>query len=208
MKHRFKLGRLGVGISMLTILSAGSAVAGGDHDAPHAESDKHSAKTSDHRDERKSHDMDEGHAHASWEAVPAEYTNYRNANWEDRASAQRGMVLFAQLCVQCHGLGGTGDGVVAKSLEHKPANLSKHFHVEDGSSDAYLFWRVSEGGTVEPFKSSNSTMPAFKYSLNEQQRWDVLTYIHQQIHEGFSLSKGDKKPHSIDAKMHQHDSHG
>jgi hypothetical protein len=34
------------------------------------------------------------------------------------------------------------------------------------SSD-YLFWRVSEGGMMEPFKSMKSAMPAFKTILSE-----------------------------------------
>jgi mono/diheme cytochrome c family protein len=41
---------------------------------------------------------------------------------------------------------------------------------------------------VEPFKSANSAMPVFNQLLNGRQRWDVLTYVHQQIHRGFVLS--------------------
>jgi mono/diheme cytochrome c family protein len=30
-----------------------------------------------------------------------------------------------------------------------------------------------------------STMPAFKTVLSEDQRWDVLAYVHTQFHKGF-----------------------
>lgn len=40
--------------------------------------------------------------------------------------------------------------------------------------DDYLFWRVSEGGAMEPF---NSGMIAWKGILDEQARWDVLNYV-------------------------------
>jgi Cu/Ag efflux protein CusF len=44
---------------------------------------------------------------------------------------------------------------------------------------------VSEGGQVEPFASMQSTMPAFKTVLSDDQRWDVLAYVHAQFHGGF-----------------------
>jgi mono/diheme cytochrome c family protein len=41
-------------------------------------------------------------------------------------------------------------------------------------NDAYLFWRVSEGGVMAPF---NSAMPAWKGALSETQRWQVVNYL-------------------------------
>jgi Cu/Ag efflux protein CusF len=70
-------------------------------------------------------------------------------------------------------------------LPHAPADLTHHFHREPGDGDAYLFWRVSEGGQVEPYKSMQSVMPAYKDFLSEDQRWDVLAYVHVKFHEGF-----------------------
>ena len=85
----------------------------------------------------------------------------------------------------CHGADGKGTGPVAKGLPHPPADLTHHFHRAPGDGDAYLFWRVSEGGQVEPFKSSQSAMPAYKTVLSEDQRWDVLAYVHAEFHKGF-----------------------
>ena len=43
-------------------------------------------------------------------------------------------------------------------------------------SDGALFWRVSEGGMIEPF---NSLMPAWKDTLSDDERWQVITYIRE-----------------------------
>jgi Cu/Ag efflux protein CusF len=85
----------------------------------------------------------------------------------------------------CHGADGKGTGPAGKGLAHPPADLTHHFHRAPGDGDAYLFWRVSEGGQVEPFTSSQSAMPAYKTVLSADQRWDVLAYVHAQFHRGF-----------------------
>jgi mono/diheme cytochrome c family protein len=45
-------------------------------------------------------------------------------------------------------------------------------------SDAYLYWRISEGGLMEPF---NSLMPGWKGMLNDQNIWKIITYIRTMI---------------------------
>ncbi len=47
-------------------------------------------------------------------------------------------------------------------------------HTSQMMGDSYLFWRVSEGGGMAPF---NSAMPAWKETLDERARWDVLNYV-------------------------------
>lgn len=126
-----------------------------------------------------------GHAHASWPEAPAPYAAMRNPKWDDHASIVRGEEEYQKACAVCHGATGKGDGPAAAGLSHPPANLNNHFHDDEGKGDAYLFWRISEGGGVEPFKSAGSAMPAFKAVLSEQQRWDVLRYVHHQFHKGF-----------------------
>ena len=125
------------------------------------------------------------HQHDSWQAPPPDYASKRSARWDDPAAIARGKALFETQCVVCHGADGKGAGPGAKSLTHPPADLTHHFHRAPGDGDAYLFWRVSEGGQVEPFKSAQSAMPAFKTKLSEAQRWDVLAYVHARFHQGF-----------------------
>ena len=125
------------------------------------------------------------HQHDSWQAPPPDYASKRSARWDDPAAIARGKALFETQCVVCHGADGKGAGPGAKSLTHPPADLTHHFHRAPGDGDAYLFWHVSEGGQVEPFKSAQSAMPAFKTKLSEAQRWDVLAYVHARFHQGF-----------------------
>jgi mono/diheme cytochrome c family protein len=141
----------------------------------------------------------EGHTHQHpwWETPPAEYTHARSTRWGDAAAIDRGQQLFQTYCLMCHGADGKGTGPVAQALPHPPADLTHHFHRAPGDGDAYLFWRVSEGGQVEPFKSSQSAMPAFKHVLSEDQRWDVLAYVHAEFHKGFQTASTPALPPSV-----------
>jgi mono/diheme cytochrome c family protein len=162
------------------------------HDGKH---DHHGEQKGGHGDQ-KGYDGRQGHAHrhAQWEPPPAAYADMRGDRWTDAAAASRGKTLFMTNCMVCHGADGKGAGPAAKGLPHAPADLTNHFHNKPGDGDAYLFWRVSEGGMVEPFKSMKSTMPAFKTVLSEDQRWDVLAYVHTQFHKGF---KSETMPKSV-----------
>jgi mono/diheme cytochrome c family protein len=137
------------------------------------------------------------HQHPWWEPPPAAYANARSTRWGDAAAIARGQQLYQTNCLMCHGADGKGTGPLAKSLPHAPADLTHHFHRAPGDGDAYLFWRVSEGGQVEPFKSSQSAMPAYKTVLSEDQRWDVLAYVHSEFHKGFLPASATNLPRSV-----------
>ncbi len=130
------------------------------------------------------HEM-QRHRHDEWPTPPAGYTGKASRKWGNAAAIQRGRALYQKNCLSCHGASGTGNGPVAASLPHAPADLTHHFHRRPGKGDDYLFWRVSEGGAVEPFRGMQSTMPAFKSLLSEDDRWDVLSYVHAEFHKGF-----------------------
>jgi putative copper resistance protein D len=86
-------------------------------------------------------------------------------------SVARGLPLYAENCVLCHGPYGYGDGQAAASLPIKPADLTgAHlFHHGEGT----LFWWVSHGIEGTP-------MPAFADKLSESQRWDLLNFLRAQ----------------------------
>lgn len=89
-----------------------------------------------------------GHVHAP---VPAAYAR-RHAPpsiWTDPATLQRGATLYRQHCVACHGERGDGQGPGAAALTPKPADLTDRAAAAE-MTDSYWFWRVSEGGRVEP----------------------------------------------------------
>lgn len=97
--------------------------------------------------------------------------------WTDPALLARGKEIFAARCAVCHGQSGKGDGPGASSLPVKPADLSSPPMVAEMPA-SYWFWRVSEGGLVEPFKAQGSTMPAWKGELSPRERWAVIAYAH------------------------------
>ncbi len=90
-----------------------------------------------------------------------------------------GRVLFLANCAVCHGARGDGQGQTNPAFGTKPANLTDRAppYGVQALSPQYLFWRVSEGGRVEPFRSQGSIMPAWKYQLSDEQRWQVIAFI-------------------------------
>jgi mono/diheme cytochrome c family protein len=179
---------------VLFVLLNGFQIAADQRPGKHEHHDKtpHGKKAAEH-----GHTMDGSHKHPWWETPPAEYASARSTRWDDTAAIARGEQIFQTYCLMCHGADGKGTGPIAKTLPHPPADLTHHFHQAPGDGDAYLFWRVSEGGQVEPFKSSQSAMPAFKHVLNDDQRWDVLAYVHTQFHKGFLLASATSLPTSV-----------
>ena len=127
------------------------------------------------------------HVHAP---VPADYREVRAPAdlWTNAAAIERGKAVYAARCALCHGERGGGDGPAAGGLSLKPASFSDAGMVAE-MTEAYWFWRVSEGGVVEPFRSAGSAMPAWKHELSVEDRWAVIAYQH-------SLS-GHAGPHDV-----------
>ena len=103
--------------------------------------------------------------------VPSEYAAKKNPLAGNANSAEAGKQVYNVYCTSCHGETGMGDGPAAASLDPTPQPLAKN---QTSLSDAYLFWRISEGGLMEPFRSA---MPAWKNALDEEQIWEVITYL-------------------------------
>src|SRR5437870_12322466 len=128
-----------------------------------------------------------GHAHVP---APLEYadTHVPLNVWTDQAMIGRGKDIYTTRCAVCHGDAGDGKGPAGLALPLKPSD----FRDRDGVAemrDNYWFWRVSEGGQVEPFKSKGSAMPPWKGQLSVEERWAVMAYQHT-----FSGHKGPHVP--------------
>jgi putative copper resistance protein D len=104
------------------------------------------------------------------------------------ASVAAGAHTFAEQCVACHGPYGYGDGPAAADLAAKPADLARQ-HVGQ-HTDGTFFWWISHG-------KGEAAMPAFTDLLDEQQRWEVIGFLHAL----YDAELAQRLGHGIDAAL-------
>ncbi len=103
------------------------------------------------------------------EPVPAPYAGLRLPDVTPGTGA--GQRLFFDNCAPCHDEGGTGHGPGSVGLTKMPAALSSPGFLA-ARSDAYLFWRISEGKAGTP-------MPSFRQSLSAEERWAIIRWLRE-----------------------------
>jgi mono/diheme cytochrome c family protein len=82
-------------------------------------------------------------------------------------SMQRGQKLYSIHCLSCHGQTGKGNGISAKSLITKPANLTTY---SKARSKHYVFFQLHD--------DTKSEMPKWKDILTTDQTSDLSHYVH------------------------------
>jgi mono/diheme cytochrome c family protein len=82
------------------------------------------------------------------------------------ARVERGLALYRDHCVQCHGAPGVAPEPFALGMTPAPANLA---HTARTWSAAEVYWTVRYG-----FKMTG--MPAWEYRLADEQLWDVVAF--------------------------------
>ena len=107
-----------------------------------------------------------GRHHAN---IPEPYTGLVSTIPADEASILRGGETYTTLCASCHGPDGMGGGPAGVDLNPAPSPVARTSQM---MGDAYLLWRISEGGV--PF---GTQMPVWKNTLSQEQIWDVVNYI-------------------------------
>ena len=143
------------------------------------------------------------HQYLVSQGIPEEYAGLLNPLRAAPDLLATGKQLYADNCALCHGDSGDGRGEAAADLQPAPATLAGMFdrsmtgmnaggpdaHLMHGvehhhpgmthaeamgglNLDAYMFWAVSEGGM-----ELGSAMPAFKDLLTEEERWQILLYV-------------------------------
>ena len=110
------------------------------------------------------HDAGSGHGGAHW-ASPKEAAARVNPIKNDQASLDRGKQAFMTNCTSCHGATAKGDGPVGANFNPKPTDLTI---MAGNHPDGDFEWKIANG---------RGAMPAWKTSLNENQRWDLVNYI-------------------------------
>ena len=100
-----------------------------------------------------------------WTA-PESATKIKNPITANPDTELKGQQLYKLYCWSCHGETGRGDGAAGSSLDQRPANF--HSQRIKKETDGALFWKMSNG---------KGNMPAFKESLSEPERWQLVSYI-------------------------------
>lgn len=103
--------------------------------------------------------------------VPAEYAGKTDPFAGDADAEAAGMAIYEAKCESCHGPSGKGDGPAGQALDPPAGDLTE---VVGSVGDDYLYYRIAEGGAMDPY---NSSMPPHKNVLSEDEIWQVVTYI-------------------------------
>jgi mono/diheme cytochrome c family protein len=89
----------------------------------------------------------------------------------------KGKEKFELICASCHGPGGKGDGPAAAALDPKPRDLSDPAYVST-LTDEHIFKTVKEGGASV---GKSPLMPAWGGTLTDDDIWNVIAYVRQDI---------------------------
>ncbi|TLM98223.1 MAG: c-type cytochrome [Actinobacteria bacterium] len=114
--------------------------------------------------------------------LPIEYGALESPYDNTPAARAAGADVYT-LCAGCHGAKGLGNGPFGKPLIPTPANLTEDPAV--GSPAEWWYWRVDQG--VVGFDGGNpadqhpTAMPAWRYILTDEQRWDVIYYARDLV---------------------------
>ncbi|MGA8170072.1 MAG: CopD family protein, partial [Methylocystis sp.] len=83
-------------------------------------------------------------------------------------SIARAQKHFAENCIACHGVGGEGNGEMAKGLSVPPADLTAP-HVGTHTIGDIFHWLT--------FGGQSGVMPSFKDALDVDDRWDMINFL-------------------------------
>ncbi len=88
----------------------------------------------------------------------------------DAVSISKGLQLFSMHCVSCHGPQGKGTGTISDPDTKDPTDLLTEPHTANYTVGNVFHW-LSHG-------ISGTTMPGFSATLSEEDRWDLINFLH------------------------------
>jgi len=88
----------------------------------------------------------------------------------DAISISNGSLLFAEHCASCHGPQGKGAGVILDPEVRDPTDLLTEPHTARHTVGNFFHW-LSYG-------IPGTSMPGFAATLSEENRWDIVNYLH------------------------------
>jgi len=95
---------------------------------------------------------------------------------------EAGREVYYQNCFYCHGDRLDGEGHYAQGFNPLPANFQDVGTIAQ-LQEAFLFWRVTTGGPGLPKEGTpwNSAMPVWHEMLDEEQVWQVITFLYDYV---------------------------
>jgi mono/diheme cytochrome c family protein len=104
----------------------------------------------------------------------------RTPDLEDEAYA-RGLELYYQNCMACHGDYLDGQGHYAHGFNPTPLPLRGGGTIAQ-LTESYVFWRIAKGGAGLPREGApwNSAMPAWEDFLTADEIWAVTLFLYRQ----------------------------
>jgi putative copper resistance protein D len=91
--------------------------------------------------------------------------------------------LYVQNCSSCHGINGDGQGPTSEGLEVKPADFRLHIPYH---TDTFFFNVISNG--------LGSIMPGWSATLSENDRWNIINYLHSAFGDVEQPAAGSPSP--------------
>lgn len=100
-----------------------------------------------------------------WQA-PAEYAGMRNPLAAKADAAKYGQYFYGQVCADCHGKEGLGNGPLARLKGKQATNLASE--MVQANTDGELFYKVS---------NPRLPHPKLQARLTDEQRWYIVSYL-------------------------------
>ncbi len=102
-----------------------------------------------------------------------------------KADIKQGAAIFAEHCVECHGIGGDGRGnLVAAGSVERPLDMTNRSLV---AAKSPLEWfEIITTGRIEDL------MPPWENALSERERWDVALYSYTLAYDDELLASGER----------------
>ncbi len=99
-----------------------------------------------------------------------------------RSAVDEGSKVYYQNCLYCHGDLLDGRGPYSRGLYPLPGNFRDLGTIAQ-LEESYVFWRITTGGAGLPAAATpwNSTMPAWREMLSEQQVWQVIVFLYDAV---------------------------
>jgi copper transport protein len=115
--------------------------------------------------------------------IPAKGPSSGNPIPASAQSIAAGHDLYVQNCSSCHGINGDGKGPNAGGLPVKPADFRLHIPYHQ---DTFFFNVITNG--------LGSIMPGWSATLTEDDRWNIINYLHSAFGQGAEPAPGSPTP--------------